>query len=309
MSMRKCLSLVLACVIITLSPIKSFASASLLPDNQKLVSIDSTEGISEDEFKHVIRNFLSVYRPIVAKTGYKLAVKNRWTDETVNSNTYVDEERKTWVINAYGGLARSRGMTVDGYMMVMGHELGHHMGGAPTYPAPENWASNEGQSDYYAAAKAFRRVSDVGALLDPPNIEVPSLVELKCSIWQDQQNFNICLRSMMAAFALATVLNELEENPVPVAFETPDRRMVKRTFDGHPAAQSRLDTMVAGAICQVDYHIEFSRKDPSIGACMSGPGARPRSWYAPSSSVRTFIEMPLAFTSTLRSFFLNRYSI
>ena len=55
----------------------------------------------------------------------------------------------------FGGLARHKLVTPDGFALVACHEMGHHLGGAPRRGG---WASNEGQSDYYATTKCARRI-------------------------------------------------------------------------------------------------------------------------------------------------------
>lgn len=250
------------------------------PAEEILIPVESAEGISEEEFKTIIKNFVSVYAPVVKQEGYTLVLKNKWADPTVNSDTTVSG--KTWVINAYGGLARFKGMNADAYMLVMCHEIGHHLGGFPTYPSPNNWASNEGQSDYFATLKCFRRLADAGMLLADPQMEVPATAKKKCS---KSQNPAFCERSAMAGFVLATVLNDLQENPVPVSFDKPDPKVVVSTSNGHPKAQCRLDTMLAGAVCNQDWREDISRSNGVKGTCSEGDGARPLCWYAPKSSL------------------------
>jgi hypothetical protein len=245
------------------------------PDHEINIPVDESEGISEGEFNNILKNFKAVYTPIVKDRGYTLVLRNKWADTTVNSDTTVSGS--SWVINAYGGLARFKGMNPDAYMMVLCHEVGHHLGGAPKYPN-NRWASNEGASDYFASLKCFRRLADAGALPQESNQPIPATVSKKCS---KVKNPALCERSSMAGFVLAQVLNDLQENPVPVSFDTPDPKQVSQTSHSHPKAQCRLDTMFAGALCDNDYRKDLSDSDPNENSCSSGDGARPRCWYAP----------------------------
>lgn len=64
----------------------------------------------------------------------------------------------TWVVNMYGGLARHNEITIDGFALVLCHEIGHHLGGAPKYGGFNTWGTNEGGSDYFATLKCLRRI-------------------------------------------------------------------------------------------------------------------------------------------------------
>ena len=111
-------------------------------------------GIDQDTFNKVIADFEAIYAPIVQAHGATLVVNNLWDDDTVNSNTTVDENNN-WVINAYGGLARYEGINYDAYMAVLCHEMGHHLGGFPFKDDNTSWASDEGEADYFATMKGF----------------------------------------------------------------------------------------------------------------------------------------------------------
>ena len=99
----------------------------------------------------------STETPIIAEMGAKLVMNNNWKSSTVNASA--QQSGSNWQVNMYGGLARHPLVTVDGFMMVVCHELGHHIGGAPRKGGWGSvWASNEGQADYFAGLKCMRRV-------------------------------------------------------------------------------------------------------------------------------------------------------
>jgi hypothetical protein len=81
----------------------------------------------------------------------------------------------------YGGLARHGEITPDGFALVLCHEIGHHLGGVPRYSGANGWASNEGQSDYFAATKCLRRAwqSDQNEDLIS-RMGIPSELRSKC---------------------------------------------------------------------------------------------------------------------------------
>lgn len=268
----------------------------IIDDNQEEIPIEIETGITEKQFKSVISDFIKTNNPLVKEQGYELVIQNKWSDPTVNANTYVSG--KKWIINAYGGLARFEGMTSDAYTMVLCHELGHHLGGFPKI----GWASNEGQSDYYATSKCFPRM----AASKKKALNVPEVVTKQCSLLhKSQDEIQLCEKSSMVGFELATVLNNLSRLFAPmnctvdplkpfscpenyltdISFSTPDKAEVSKTYNGHPQAQCRLDTYFAGAICNMPHDEDFSDNNAITGACAEEKGdkigIRPHCWYKP----------------------------
>lgn len=266
-------------------------SLNFLPQqpNQLRIPVSAWTGLTEDEFNRTIANFARYYAPVLKQKGITLKIQNLWEDETPNSVTY--PEGKSIVINAYGGLARFDGMTADGYTLVLCHEIGHHLGGFPSYPDSGWMASSEGQSDYFASLKCFRKLYKSGLLLQDPNQGYPREVEDKCeSAWQDVGDQELCKRNMMAGFSTASVLNALNEGKKPVSFRTPDPRQVSKMFYGHPEAQCRLDTYMAAAMCNASERVPMSFTDVKKGACSIEGGSlkqwsRPLCWYKPQGSI------------------------
>ena len=141
-------------------------------------------------------------------------------------------------------------MTIDGYTLVACHELGHHLGGAPLFSG-QDWASVEGEADYFATTKCVK------------------------AMWGHASK----ARMDAASQVLANTLARLEGSKNPKA-STPDRSVVTSTFEDHPAAQCRLDTYLAGVKCNAQG--EFSMTDSRVGACDDGTvGARPHCWFKP----------------------------
>lgn len=241
------------------------------------IPVSSPTGLTQDQFNGILAEFFTIYDPIVKSHGYTLVLKNKWKDATVNSDTTVSGSN--WVINAYGGLARYSIMTPDAYMMVLCHEMGHHLGGYPNM----GWASNEGQSDYYATAKCFPRTS-----YGKKNSfrMVPAVVTEHCQLQHmSSTDINTCINSAMTGLTLASVLRGLGNTPSSIDFTTPDPTQVSTTDNSHPNAQCRLDTYFSGAVCGKQYTQDFSTTSPIQGACAEEAGdkigVRPRCWYKP----------------------------
>lgn len=237
-------------------------------------------GISQNIFDKIIDRGERIYGPIIRAKGGNLKVERLWDDGTVNAAA--GRSGTTWVVEMYGGLARHAEMSEEGFASVLCHEIGHHIGGAPRYTG--DWASNEGQSDYFSATKCMRYMyenEDNEAWLK--TVKIDSLAANRCQQqFSDRKDELLCLRTVYAAQSIARMFAALD-GAAPAQFGTPDSRVVSRTSHGHPAAQCRLDTLFNGATCQVDKSVEMGT-DVLKGTCNQGVdrfGWRPRCWYKP----------------------------
>ncbi|MBS1961081.1 MAG: hypothetical protein JST04_02610 [Bdellovibrionales bacterium] len=261
----------------------------IFPDNNLYIPDSSfgTYAVDEAQFNASIERAKKVYEPVFAAQGRKYNVIANWADGTVNA--YADRSGSTSNVHMFGGLARHPKVTADGFELVICHETGHHLGGAPKNGGlfgMNKWASNEGQADYYATLKCAREMwkndDNVGLV---GKMSIPLVVTQQCQKSFDQANdIAICERGAMAGKALADTLADLSKLPV-TDFETPDTSVVSKTFNEHPKAQCRLDTYFAGAVCGASKDAPLSDTDPTVGTCAQEKGAvlgiRPLCWYKP----------------------------
>jgi hypothetical protein len=279
-----------AAVIMSLSLSSSFAcdihgNTGFMPKNNRWISKEDkeTNGMTQEKFNAIIERVEAVYKPIVAAKGGNYIVVRNWDDGTVNA--YADRNDGNWNVNMFGGLARSPEVTDDGFMLVVCHETGHHLGGAPRYSG--NWAANEGQADYFGTLKCMRRVlgnDDNVSIVSKMNIDQE--VKDKCQlVYKSDSEVALCERIAMAGKSLALLLADLGGSG-SVAFTTPDKSVVKKTFDAHPQAQCRLDTYFQGGLCDKSVDEENSATDPKPGTCVKSEGftvgTRPLCWYKPA---------------------------
>ncbi len=284
------------------------------PANKLRIPIRPTGQMNELQFKHVLQVVAQVYEPIFRQNGRpKLALFPRWTDDTVNAYAFICNDPKLIgtanyppecarmqtspgvftpisVVSMFGGLARHPLMTQEGLVLVACHEIGHHLAGYPRYGNNAQWAATEGQSDYFATAKCARKIFKAigNNALWAQRAAVTFEVRNACvnNFGVNSEAAGICMRSAMAGLALARTLGSLKGDPKGINFPNVDKTVVTSTFEGHPAAQCRLDTYVAGAVCRVSETKDFSPTDPRTGACGVGKaaettGMRPRCWYRP----------------------------
>jgi hypothetical protein len=193
----------------------------------------------------------------------------------------------------FGGLARHETITEDGFALVVCHELGHHIGGAPKKVSAwsNSWASNEGQSDYFANLKCLRRVflNDDNAKI-VKGLNAPKSLVDACSQANkgNKADKEICIRGGMAGMSVSRLFMALRNSTSEPKFETPDSKVVAKTDDNHPAYQCRLDTYFQGSLCEIDMNTDVSQEDETVGTChkLNGQnsGIRPLCWHKPKTS-------------------------
>jgi len=266
-------------------------SGGFVPENQMRIPVSmksANGGLTEEQFNNVITKVITEYEPVIKSLGAELVVERNWTDATVNA--YAMQSGKKWTVAMFGGLARHQAITEDGFALVVCHELGHHIGGAPKkagqWASP--WASNEGQADYFATLKCLRKVwlnDDNRSIVS--SMKLPEALIRSCgSSWVWNNDFDMCLRLGMAGDSVAQLFAGLRGQSTPAKFDTPDPKVVTKTDDNHPATQCRLDTYLQGALCTADYREDVSPKEEVTGTCHAklgyDYGLRPLCWFKPS---------------------------
>lgn len=263
--------------------------SGFLPENDMYIGIHdkSANEMDEARFNKIIDRAEKVYVPLVKEAGGMLKVNRKWSDGTVNASA--QRFFFSWQVNMYGGLARHKLVTDDAFALVLCHELGHHMGGAPKVAGVlQKWASVEGQADYYATTKCFRLI-----YAQEDNVEVvskmkiPVEVKAKCEeTYASPQEAALCMRMSMGGLALAQLLGELGHTG-PVDFKTPDETVVTSVYEGHPKAQCRLDTYFQGSLCDKPADEKPDTHNSEVGYCNRSAnetvGVRPLCWYKPRS--------------------------
>lgn len=258
-------------------------NTGFMPENDMQIAVGdkSANDMTEAKFNAIIDKVEKVYKKVVKDKKAILKIKRKWKNNTVNASA--QQMWKYWIVNMYGGLARHPDVSADGFAMVVCHELGHHLGGAPKY---SGWASNEGQADYFGSMKCFRRVYE-----NDDNVAIISKMEVdqeatdKCNTsFTNEAEVALCIRASMAGKSLAKLLGRGRA----VNFKTPDTSVVDQTNNKHPAGQCRLDTYFQGALCTKEWSREVDPKDPTKGVCNRSEnyklGVRPLCWYKPTDS-------------------------
>lgn len=265
--------------------------AGFVPENDMKIPVGlfNVGGISEEQFNDVLTRLERLYKEDIERKGDRLRINRLWDDPTVNASA--QRSGNTQILNMYGGLARHPATNIEGFALVACHELGHHNGGAPKIRSMwgNAWATNEGGSDYFATMKCLRRFfaeDDNAAILK--DLDLDPVADAACEAqFPDEQDRLICLRTSLAGQSVANLFQDLRKESTPPNFGTPDKSVVSKTNDNHPATQCRLDTYFAGMICVAKESEAVSDTDYKAGSCYAprdAAGFRPRCWFAPPTN-------------------------
>lgn len=261
-----------------------------VPENNMKISVNAKRfgGLTEEQFNFAIERVETIYVPIVSQMGGKLIIDRAWEDATVNA--YAQRSGSNWMVNMFGGLARHQAITEDGMSLVVCHEIGHHIGGAPKKVSyySNSWASNEGQADYFSNLKCLRRV-----FLNDDNIAIVSKMDVPQALtdacaksFTSEEDRAMCIRGGMAGDSVAKLFQSLRNSPTTAKFDTPDPARVSVTNDNHPATQCRLDTYFQGSLCEVNFNDNVEQNSEVAGTCHGTlghmSGLRPTCWFKPS---------------------------
>lgn len=211
----------------------------VMPDNDlwKEDSLYKRGGLTQEMFNRVVDVANEIYQPIAKQNNEKLVINKLWTNSTVNANC--SRYRGKVTINMYGGLARRDEVTVEGFALVLCHELGHAYGGYPFIYVAEKMSA-EGQADYYGAEACHALVMD--RMMD--TMEGPSTDYMLRSCGSD----NICLRGLIGGQSLGNLLSVLSGEEAP-SYEKLDETIVTKTELSYPKTVScRLTTYYYGTL-------------------------------------------------------------
>jgi len=270
-----------------------------LQDNPKVIY-----NVSPTLFRQIIDQVIGTFSPIVRLHGGELKAEYLWNDSTVNAFAY--REGNDWILMMYGGLARRKEITPDGFSLAVCHELGHHLGGYPfegTLQDSPPWAASEGEADYFAAhtcAPAIWGRDVQGNAIHRSTVD-PTAKGVCDRAYSYQVQRDLCYRIADAGQSVANLLNQIEllHRPVQYGNARNDIR-VAQTVLLHPLPQCRLETYLNGAICKRPFDL---RTIPGLDIHTAGgspmdeekvaekyscgergavyDGSRPRCWFAP----------------------------
>lgn len=272
----------LALIFLALLAAKAFSVSlpvlQFMPDNELYMDdkIEEPANVSEEDFDRVIDEVAALYSGMI-KESHKahLIVSRSWDDPTVNA--YANRSGNVWQIHLFGGFARRKEISVDSFQLVICHEMGHHLAGFPF----SQWASNEGNSDYFSTLSCAR---DLWMKDKAKNAlaakKIPAYPKKICDdAWKLKDERHLCYRAALAGKSLADLLSA-----GAAKYESPDQSVVRVTNNAHPNGQCRLDTYIAGAVCKAKFDPRVLIKSEAEARKYScfGEAQRPKCWFKPS---------------------------
>ena len=244
-------------------------------------NLKSTGGLNEFEFNQLIERVRKNLEPVIYKqTKKKVFFEKKWDDDEINAHATRDDDDNL-IVMMTGGLARHPLMTKDAFMLIVCHEIGHFLGGAPKQLRGNtnlrSWSSVEGQADYYATTKCLPIVFQDKTETKVLDFSVGPEIKKKAYTRCDNE---LCARIVIAGLQISELFASLKEGTKKPDLLSIDQTLVDKTLMKHPSPQCRLDTFVMGANCDAPWDEAFNDYDPKVGACLfANKNARPLCWY------------------------------
>lgn len=252
------------------------------------------------ENETIIKKMRELYGPVFKRNSLKLVIENNWNDEVVED---VEELANLWLspgaadiidnkivdLDFRRGLTALKNMSLDAATLIVCHEAGHVLGGAPLNP-PSSFGvitSREGQADYFSTLKCTRTLwsQDEIQKLERPSTVPEEKWKLCLTQFQIEREQYYCQRSLVAISELIQTRYFEKVSPAVSLFNS-SQVVVSQTLDKYPDSQCRIDTLVAGTLCNKVG--ELSKRDLTQGLCATENGdtigTRPTCWYKPLQS-------------------------
>ena len=256
-------------------------TSNCFPENHYLTldfnPAKSTQNFSLNEFEanNIISQFTATWKSTIKeKLNKDLSIELDWENLAINATATRDMEDNLQ-IKIYGGMLRHPKQTIEGIYLVLCHELGHFLGGAPKSfrgrSKLRSWSSAEGQADYFASSKCMIKLFENGLFS-----KTYSSDNLACKD-------NYCHLITNSALSLGKIFASMRTDWVSPRLGKVIRETVSKTRFGHPNPQCRLDTFLAGQACREKSYIDFDDNNFEIGACTSTNefvGLRPACWFS-----------------------------
>lgn len=235
----------------------------------------------------ILKDVQSIYEPLAKAQGLEFEIQIDSNNPSASASA--DVTNKSWIVTLAGGLVNHPHLHADVLRIIICHELGHIVGGAPRRHIPFDWQgsiapdglsfhSSEGQADYYATRSCFRLlVQGQNHKSVLASMAVPQKVKQDCEFAHSvsSEASAICQRAAVAGKGFLN-LNFV----FPISFLTPDLSQTPELLrDQYPERQCRLDTLFAGALCTDSVKEVFDFKNGSQNECSHRLGQRPRCWY------------------------------
>lgn len=201
----------------------------------------NVSSVTEAEYKDLLEKFSRKYfLDVYQKTGRPLVIPYEWDNPYFAA--FAKNQGPLLNISLWGGMVRAPGANKLILVTLLCHELGHFIGGEPKqHISGAEWASTEGQSDFYAASVC---------LPDFVKSHPEFLTVISPEVVQRCGTYDNCKVVLQAGLDTVRFLQRYSfRNFVPVSLGTREKATSVLVRDSYPTDQCRLDTFVAAASC------------------------------------------------------------
>jgi hypothetical protein len=201
---------------------------------------DPRSGLLSEERMQAVTNSFIIHSWVryTPASGPYLNPKFDWSMPYFMAGSQLDNNLFT--IHLSGAIARLPGMNELGLAFVLCHELAHYYGGEPKQQKHAEWASLEGQSDYWGAGTCMKEwLTRDSALFS--QIELHPIALKLC---RDEE---VCAQVMSGGEVFFRVSAPWIGGKIP-SLDKRDSQMVTQTNQFYPNEQCRLDTIKAAAL-------------------------------------------------------------
>lgn len=184
----------------------------------------------EQAFKVAADLYLLNFNQVLQKTTKPLVFDIQWQSPYFGGGAVLDEHLAS--VRIFGGMIRTPEMTEDVLAAVLCHELGHFLGGEPYQDILfAEWASVEGQADFFAASVCLPAYFRLHQPMATP-VEVRTRIE----------------QAALGLFKMSQKYATPDQAPVSLESSAPEVA-TELNRKSYPTDQCRLDTFKAGASC------------------------------------------------------------
>ncbi len=202
---------------------------------------------SEEEFNQIITDITDIFHETVRQAGGNLSILSEYNNESMNAHAFKSEDN-LWTLRFSGGLYKSSFLSRDGFALVVCHELGHLLGGAPYFIGKK--ISKEGQADFWATSVCLKKYFEK-KVAEIQNYVLDEKTKMICNSKKlTAIERNNCIRSSLAAQSLLNLLDK--DNHEDFNTSEKNTSLPIQTKEEHPDYQCRLDTYIAGSLCNRD---------------------------------------------------------
>lgn len=193
--------------------------------------------MTQNDYEKILRDFnLRFLDEVWIRKEKALKVVETW--ESPYFGAYAKNSKSQFEIHVLGGTVRASGMTENILKTILCHELGHILGGSPLQTIHgSDWASVEGQSDFYAGRVCLPQVLQGAESISDKALKV-------CD------GHRKCAEVAQAGLEFVRFLQKYSYRrfePVSLARKAPPSEIP--LIDTYPSDQCRLDTFVAAGLC------------------------------------------------------------